>query len=96
MESRSIDGVRCRHEYRRPDWAARVCADPVVVLVGGKNMINYILLAITLICTAFNIYLTLIEGGYKRGYDKGLEDGIRFTNAAIEENKTDEFDCPWR
>ena len=96
MESRSIDSVRGRHEYRFPDWAPGFRADQVVLLVGGKNMINYILLAITLICTAFNIYLTIIEGGYKRGYDKGLEDGIRFTNAAIEENKTDEFDCPWR
>ena len=54
-------------------------------------MINYILLVITLICTAFNIYLTMIEGGFKRGYDKGLEDGIRFTNAANEENKAN--DC---
>ena len=96
MESRSIDGVRCRHEYRRPDRDPGLRSDPVILLVGGNNMINYILLAITLICTAFNIYLTLIEGGYKRGYDKGLEDGIRFTNAAIEEDKADEIDCPWR
>ena len=50
-------------------------------------MINYILLAITLICTAFNIYLTLIEGGYKRGYDKGLEDGSRLKNEGIEEDQ---------
>ena len=48
-------------------------------------MINYILLAIMLICTAFNIYLTMIEGGYKRGYDKGLEDGIRLTNEVLSE-----------
>ena len=51
-------------------------------------MINYILLAITLICTAFNIYLTIKDKGYPAGYDKGLEDGIRMTNEVIEEERS--------
>ena len=35
-------------------------------------MINWILLVITLICTVFNIWLTVQERGYRSGYDKGL------------------------
>ena len=50
-------------------------------------MINYILLAITIVCTIFNIWLTLKD---REGYDKGLEDGIRMTNEVIEENREDE------
>ena len=57
-------------------------------------MINYILLAITLICTAFNIYLTIKDKGYPAGYNKGLEDGIRMTNEVIEEDR--DVDCSWR
>ena len=57
-------------------------------------MINYILLAITLICTAFNIYMTIKDKGYPAGYDKGLEDGIRMTNEVIEEDR--DVDCSWR
>ena len=49
-------------------------------------MINYILLAITLICTAFNIWLTVTSHGYGAGYDKGLEDGIRMTNEVLSED----------
>lgn len=61
-------------------------------------MINYILLVITLICTAFNIYLTIKERGYSSGYDKGLEDGIRLTNEVISEEPEvpDGVDCSWR
>lgn len=51
-------------------------------------MINYILLAITLICTAFNIWLTVTSHGYGAGYNKGLEDGIRMTNEVIEEERS--------
>lgn len=70
-------------------------------------MINYILLAITIACTIFNVWLTLKD---RQGYDKGLEDGIRMTNEVLEEDQTDkviydgngtrrvikETDCPWR
>lgn len=61
-------------------------------------MINYILLAITLICTAFNIWLTVTFHSYGAGYDKGLEDGIRITNEVIEEdrNNNSDVDCSWR
>lgn len=52
-------------------------------------MINYILLVITLLCTAFNIYLTFKDKGYSSGYDKGLEDGIWMTNEVIIEDGTD-------
>ena len=55
-------------------------------------MINYILLAITLACTLFNLWITL---GDRHGYDKGLEDGIRLTNEVIKEDQP-ETDCPWR
>ena len=58
-------------------------------------MINYILLALTLICTAFNIWLTFRDRDYRSGYDKGLEDGIRLTNEVIKEDQP-ETDCPWR
>ena len=37
MESRFINGVRCRHGLRVPDRAPGVCFDKVVLLVGGKN-----------------------------------------------------------
>ena len=57
-------------------------------------MINWILLGITLICTAFNIWLTVTSHGYGAGYDKGLEDGIRMTNEVIEEDR--DVDCSWR
>lgn len=49
-------------------------------------MINYIILAITIACTIFNIWLTVQERGYRSGYDKGLEDGIRMTNEVLSEN----------
>ena len=49
-------------------------------------MINYILLAITIVCTIFNIWLTLKD---REGYDKGLEDGIRMTNEVLEEDLTE-------
>lgn len=49
-------------------------------------MINYILLVITIACTIFNVWLTLKD---RQGYDKGLEDGIRMTNEALEEAQTD-------
>ena len=55
-------------------------------------MINYILLAITIACTLFNLWITL---GERQGYDKGLEDGIRLTNEVIEEDQQ-KTDCPWR
>lgn len=45
-------------------------------------MINYILLAITIACTLFNLWITLEE---RQGYDKGLEDGIRMTNEVLKE-----------
>lgn len=50
-------------------------------------MINYILLGLTLICTAFNIWLTFKDRDFRSGYDRGLEDGIRITNEVIEEDK---------
>ena len=49
-------------------------------------MINWILLVITLICTAFNIWLAVTFQGSM--YDKGLEDGIRMTNEVIEEDRS--------
>lgn len=52
-------------------------------------MINCILLGITLICTAFNIWLTVTPHGYGAGYDKGLEDGIRLTNEVLQEGRND-------
>ena len=55
-------------------------------------MINYILLAITVACTIFNVWLTLKD---RQGYDKGLEDGIRMTNEVLEEDQRD-VDCSWR
>lgn len=48
-------------------------------------MINYILLVITLVCAAFNVYVILSGKNYDAGYDKGLEDGIRMTNEVISE-----------
>ena len=56
-------------------------------------MINYILLGITLIFTAFNIWLTVTSHGYGAGYDKGLEDGIRMTNETASE---DDRSYSWR
>lgn len=56
-------------------------------------MINWILLVITLICTVFNIWLTVQERGYRSGYDKGLEDGIRMTNETASE---DDRSYSWR
>lgn len=50
-------------------------------------MINYIILAITIACTVFNIWLTVQERGYRSGYDKGLEDGIRMTNEVLQEEE---------
>lgn len=38
MESRPIDGVRCRHEYRRSDRDAGLCSYKIVLLVGGNDM----------------------------------------------------------
>ena len=58
-------------------------------------MINYILLGLTLICTAFNIWLTFKDRDFRSGYDRGLEDGIRLTNEVIEEDQQ-KTDCPWR
>ena len=58
-------------------------------------MINYILLAITIVCTIFNIWLTVKDRDFRSGYDKGLEDGIRLTNEVIKEDQP-ETDCPWR
>lgn len=52
-------------------------------------MINCILLGITLICTAFTIWLTVTPHGYGAGYDKGLEDGIRLTNEVLQEGRND-------
>ncbi len=52
-------------------------------------MINYILLAITLVYTAFNVYVMLSGKNYDSGYDKGLEDGIRMTNEVIIEDGTE-------
>ena len=52
-------------------------------------MINYIILAITVALTIFNIWLTFkdreFRSGYSTGYDKGLEDGIRMANEVISE-----------
>lgn len=48
-------------------------------------MINYILLAITIVCTIFNIWLTVKDRDFRSGYDKGLEDGIRLTNEVLME-----------
>ena len=45
-----------------------------------------VLFVITIICTAINIGLLIIDRGYSSGYDKGLEDGIRMTNEVLEEN----------
>ena len=57
-------------------------------------MINYILLGLTLICTAFNIWLTFKDRDFRSGYDRGLEDGIRLTNEVIEEdNNKNCIDC---
>lgn len=58
-------------------------------------MINYILLAITIVCTIFNIWLTVKDRDYRSGYDQGLEDGIRMTNEVLEEDQRD-VDCSWR
>ena len=44
-----------------------------------------VLFVITIICTAINIGLLIIDRGYRSGYDKGLEDGIRMTNEVISE-----------
>jgi len=53
-------------------------------------MINYIILAITVALTIFNIWLTFknreFRSGYSTGYDKGLEDGIRMANEVIQED----------
>ena len=51
-------------------------------------MINNMILAITIACTVCNIWLTVQERGYRSGYDKGLEDGIRMTNEVIEEERS--------
>lgn len=50
-------------------------------------MINYILLVITIVCTIFNIWLTLKDRDFRSGYDQGLEDGIRMTNEVLSEVK---------
>lgn len=47
-------------------------------------MINYIILAVTITCTIFNIWLTLKDRDF--GYDRGLEDGIRMTNEVLSED----------
>ena len=53
MESRFINGVRCRHEYRCPDRNVRLCAYKVVLLVGGQrmNILTIIGLILTLVVT---------------------------------------------
>lgn len=56
-------------------------------------MINYILLAITVICTIANICITVQDRGYRAGYDQGLEDGIRMTNETASE---DDRSYSWR
>ena len=48
-------------------------------------MINYIILAVTIACTLFNVWLTLKDRD--SGYDRGLEDGIRMTNEVLEEDE---------
>ena len=48
-------------------------------------MINYVLLVVTLICTAFNIWLAVTLHSCESDYNKGLEDGIRMTNEVIAE-----------
>ena len=58
-------------------------------------MINYFILAITVACTIFNIWLTFKDRDFRSGYDRGLEDGIRLTNEVIKEDQP-ETDCPWR
>ena len=60
-------------------------------------MIDYVLLAITAVCTAINIWLALTDRGYSAGYDKGLEDGIRATNEAYldEEDERQRFADLW-
>ena len=52
-------------------------------------MINYFILAITVACTIFNIWLTIKDRDFRSGYDRGLEDGIRLTNEVIEEDQKD-------
>ena len=52
-----------------------------------------VLFVITIICTAINIGLLIIDRGYSSGYDKGLEDGIRMTNETASE---DDRSYSWR